>query len=66
MLLNDGRVRGVNVGKQPRLIGSYSGTSHAALQRRRQQAFQSGNQENNLVLQKTIENLVKEGKIKID
>ena len=55
----------VNVGTQPRLIGSYSKTSTAELRRRRERALQSGNKEYSLVLQKTIDTLVQEGKIKL-
>ena len=56
---------GLNVGNRSRLIGSYSRTNHATLQRRREQALQSGNLENGLVLQKTIGQLVQDRKIKI-
>lgn len=54
-----------NVGKQPRLIGSYSRTAHAELQRRREQAIANGNKQNWQILQMTIDNLVSEGKISL-
>ncbi len=56
---------GVNVGKQPRLIGSYSRTSHAELQKRREQAIANGNRQYRGVIQRTIDALVQEGKISL-
>lgn len=56
---------GVNVGKQPRLIGSYSRTSHAELQKRREQAIANGNRQYRVAIQRTIDALVQEGKISL-
>jgi len=61
--LSLGNSRGVNVGTQPRLIGSYSGSSHAELQRRREEAFDSANRENTRIMHRTLDTLVEEGKI---
>lgn len=63
--LNNNRATRVNVGTQPRLIGSYSKTSHAELRKKREQAFDSGNQENNQIIKNTIDNLVAERKISL-
>ncbi len=61
--LSLGNRRGVNVGTQPSLIGSYSGSSHAELQRRREDAFGNANSENTRIMQRTLDTLVEEGKI---
>lgn len=56
---------GINVGTQPRRIGSYSKTTHAQLQRRREQATANGNRQYVELLQNTIDTLVQEGKISL-
>ena len=65
-MLNDGKGRGVNVGRQPKLVGSYSATTHPALQRRRKQAIANGGKQYSQILQMTIDKLVQDGKIKLD
>ena len=57
---------GINVGKQPRLLGTYSKTNHAELQRRRAQAIANGGKQYSQILQMTIDKLVQDGKIKLN
>ena len=53
----------VKVGKQPRLLGSYAKTTHAELQRRREQLIADGEKKYNQTLAMIADSLIAEGKI---